>query len=34
MEYLKQIGDKDMRTTKHTLGDKDVFTVSTWTGVI
>lgn len=35
MRYLNQLGhDHDMMTTKHTLGDKDVFTVSNWTGVV
>jgi catechol O-methyltransferase len=35
MRYLNQLEhDHDMMTTKHTFGDKDVFTVSTWTGVV
>jgi len=35
MDYLKKIvSDQDITTTKHSVGDKDVFTVSTWSGVV
>ena len=35
MAYLKELGHgSDIMATKHTIGDKDVFTVCTWTGVV
>ena len=35
LQYMKKFAEsKDLNTTRHVLNDKDVFSVSTWSGVV